>query len=133
MSTTGECCGWKSWAELAGWGEDVRPDAPRAARNAAVDFLEDHEARSDAAMPTLEDVRAARERIEDAIVRTPVVPALALSDRLPGPLHLKLENLQRTGSFKDRGALNRLLALTPEERARGVVTASAGNHAQAVA
>ncbi|HVX42032.1 MAG TPA: threonine ammonia-lyase [Gemmatimonadaceae bacterium] len=84
-------------------------------------------------MPTIADIRRARESIGDAIVQTPVVPALALRDRLRAPLHLKLENRQRTGSFKDRGALNRLLALTPDERARGVVTASAGNHAQAVA
>jgi len=84
-------------------------------------------------MPSLADVQRARELIADTIVRTPLVPALALRDRVAGPLFLKLENLQRTGSFKDRGALNRLLALTAEERARGVVTASAGNHAQAVA
>ncbi|HSQ30738.1 MAG TPA: threonine ammonia-lyase [Gemmatimonadaceae bacterium] len=82
---------------------------------------------------SLSDVEAARERIGESIVRTPVVPALALRDRLQAPLHLKLENTQRTGSFKDRGALNRLLELTDAERARGVVTASAGNHAQAVA
>lgn len=81
----------------------------------------------------LSDVTAARERIRDVVVNTPVVPALALRDRLPCALHLKLENAQRTGSFKDRGALNRLLALTPRERERGIVTASAGNHAQAVA
>ncbi|HTJ22846.1 MAG TPA: threonine ammonia-lyase [Gemmatimonadaceae bacterium] len=79
------------------------------------------------------DVEAARGRIGPSIVRTPVVPALALRDRLRAPLHLKLENKQRTGSFKDRGALNRLLELTDAERACGVVTASAGNHAQAVA
>jgi threonine dehydratase len=79
------------------------------------------------------DIDAARERIGAAVVRTPVVPALALRERLTGPLHIKLENLQRTGSFKDRGALNRLLELNADERARGVVTASAGNHAQAVA
>ncbi len=81
----------------------------------------------------VDDIIRAHERIAAAIVRTPVIPALALRDRLTGPLHLKLESLQRTGSFKDRGALNRLLALTPDERALGVVTASAGNHAQAVA
>ncbi len=81
----------------------------------------------------LGDITAARERIADSIVQTPVIAALALRDRLTGPLHIKLESLQRTGSFKDRGALNRLLALTPEQRALGVVTASAGNHAQAVA
>ena len=84
-------------------------------------------------MPTIAEVRAARERISDGIVATPVVPALGLRGRLPCALHLKLENAQRTGSFKDRGALNRLLDLSEEERRRGVVTASAGNHAQAVA
>ena len=84
-------------------------------------------------MPTLSDIHSARERIRDGVVPTPVVPALALRNRLPCDAWLKLENTQRTGSFKDRGALNRLLDLTPEERKRGVVTASAGNHAQAVA
>ncbi len=81
----------------------------------------------------LEDIRVARERIRSGIVETPVVPALGLPVDLPYRVHLKLENAQRTGSFKDRGALNRLLQLTDEERKRGVVTASAGNHAQAVA
>ncbi|HEY7878737.1 MAG TPA: threonine ammonia-lyase, partial [Gemmatimonadaceae bacterium] len=84
-------------------------------------------------MPTLIDIRAASERIHDSIVFTPVTPALALRDLVPSALFLKLENLQRTGSFKDRGALNRLLDLTPAECRRGIVTASAGNHAQAVA
>jgi len=81
----------------------------------------------------LDDIRAARERIRSGIVETPVVPALGLPVELPYRIHLKLENAQRTGSFKDRGALNRMLQLTDAERARGVVTASAGNHAQAVA
>ena len=84
-------------------------------------------------MPTLAEIRAAHTRVGDDIVLTPSVPALALRDGLPCALHLKLENAQRTGSFKDRGALNRLLDLTPDERRRGIVTASAGNHAQAVA
>ncbi len=84
-------------------------------------------------MPTVAAVRNARERISEGIVHTPCVPAPAFSDLIPCPLHLKLENLQRTGSFKDRGALNRLLDLSAEERKRGVITASAGNHAQAVA
>ena len=79
------------------------------------------------------DVRRAAERIRGAIVRTPVVPALSLRDRLPCAVHLKLESLQRTGSFKDRGAANRLLGMDAAERRRGLVTASAGNHAQAVA
>ncbi len=84
-------------------------------------------------MVTLADIQSARERVRDGIVTTPVVPALALRERLPCNLFIKLENTQRTGSFKDRGALNRLLDLTPDERKRGIVTASAGNHAQAVA
>lgn len=84
-------------------------------------------------MPSLADIQAARERIAADVVLTPTVPALALRDRLPCTLHLKLENAQRTGSFKDRGALNRLLDLDEGERSRGVVAASAGNHAQAVA
>lgn len=84
-------------------------------------------------MPRLADIRAAQARIAPATVRTPTIPSLALRDRLPCASHLKLESAQRTGSFKDRGALNRLLDLSPEERRRGLVTASAGNHAQAVA
>lgn len=82
---------------------------------------------------TLADIRAARERIRGGVVETPVLQALALRERLPCALHLKLETGQRTGSFKDRGALNRLLDLTAAEGQHGVVTASAGNHAQAVA
>jgi threonine dehydratase len=82
---------------------------------------------------TAADIAAATSRLAGRIVRTPLVPALALSARLGAEVHLKLETLHRTGSFKERGALNRLLALSEEERARGVVTMSAGNHAQAVA
>ncbi len=81
----------------------------------------------------LSHILNARNRIQAGVVTTPVVPALALRDRLPCALHLKLESAQRTGSFKDRGALNRMLDLTDDERRRGIVTASAGNHAQAVA
>jgi threonine dehydratase len=84
-------------------------------------------------MPSLADVRSARERIRDAVVVTPLVRATGLEDQLAAQLHIKLESLQRTGSFKDRGALNRMLDLSADEKARGVVTASAGNHAQAVA
>jgi len=84
-------------------------------------------------MLSLADVRSARERIRDAVVLTPLVRATGLEDQLTAALHIKLESLQRTGSFKDRGALNRLLDLSGDEKARGVVTASAGNHAQAVA
>ena len=84
-------------------------------------------------MPSLTDVLSARDRIGDAVVLTPLVRAAGLEVELAARLHIKLESLQRTGSFKDRGALNRLLDLSAEEKARGVVTASAGNHAQAVA
>lgn len=84
-------------------------------------------------MLSIGDVQAARERTAGGVVLTPVVPLTALAGRLPCPAWLKLESLQRTGSFKDRGALNCLLTLSPEARARGVVTASAGNHAQALA
>ena len=66
-------------------------------------------------------------------MHTPCKPSQAFHKELPCRLFWKYENLQRTGSFKDRGALNKLLQLTPEERRRGIVTASAGNHAQAVA
>lgn len=84
-------------------------------------------------MVRLSDIHAARGRISDGIVRTPCKPTIAFQDEVPCLLHWKFENLQRTGSFKDRGALNKILQLSDEERARGVVTASAGNHAQAVA
>ena len=84
-------------------------------------------------MPSVADIEAARYRIQAGIVRTPATPARGLADLLPCSIVLKLESFQRTGSFKDRGALTRLLDLTPEEKQRGVVTASAGNHAQAVA
>jgi threonine dehydratase len=84
-------------------------------------------------MLTISEVRAARERIADGILRTPCPPASGLHGIAPCRVHVKLESLQRTGSFKDRGSLNRLLDLTPAERVSGVVTASAGNHAQAVA
>ncbi len=82
---------------------------------------------------TLADIRAARARIADALVQTPCTESLVFGDVVPGRLFVKFENLQRTGSFKERGALNKMLQLSAEQRARGVVTASAGNHAQAVA
>jgi len=84
-------------------------------------------------MLSIEAIRAAAARIEGAIERTPFLPSHTLS-RLTGcKLHLKFENLQFTASFKERGALNKLLSLSEAERKRGVVAMSAGNHAQAVA
>jgi len=78
-------------------------------------------------------IQAARERIGNAVAVSPCAHSHALSRLAGSPVFLKLENLQRTGAFKERGALNKLLCLAPDERARGLVTASAGNHAQAVA
>ena len=74
-----------------------------------------------------EDLISARERIDARIVNTPCPRAPAFADLTDGQIHFKFESLQRTGSFKDRGSLNRLLHLSDEERRRGVVTASAGN------
>lgn len=82
---------------------------------------------------TLEDVRSAAGRIAPHVHRTPIVNSATLS-RLTGVnLGLKAENLQRTGAFKARGALNAILRLTPEQRERGVITLSAGNHGQGLA
>ena len=80
-----------------------------------------------------DDVVAARELLRDVISPTPVLRSRVLSELVGGPVFLKCENLQRTGSFKLRGAYLRIARLTDAERARGVVAASAGNHAQGVA
>lgn len=85
-----------------------------------------------AAHPTLDDVRAARAAIGDVARHTPVLPSATLSDRLGADVVLKAESLQRTGSFKVRGAANKVRALG-EDCANGVVAASAGNHAMALA
>ncbi len=82
---------------------------------------------------TLADILAARERIRSAIYLSPCPRSEVLSNLTGQQVFLKLENLQMTGSFKERGALNRLALLTPEQAAKGVVAASAGNHAQGVA
>jgi threonine dehydratase len=82
---------------------------------------------------TLADVLAARERVRGETYMTPCARSEMLSKLTGHNVYLKLENLQMTGSFKERGALNRLSLLTPAEAARGVVAASAGNHAQGVA
>jgi threonine dehydratase len=85
-------------------------------------------------MITKDDVLAASERIAPHVHRTPLVQSTRLGARAGGVrLHLKCECMQRTGSFKARGALNAMLQLSDGERARGVVTVSAGNHAQALA
>jgi threonine dehydratase len=84
-------------------------------------------------MITLVDVQAAAGRIAGHVIRTPTVPCHALSQATGADVMLKLDNLQVTGAFKERGAANRLALLTDNERGAGVVAMSAGNHAQAVA
>jgi threo-3-hydroxy-L-aspartate ammonia-lyase len=84
-------------------------------------------------MLTLEDVRAAARRVGNRIHRTPVISSQSFDDASGFTVFFKCENLQRAGAFKIRGALNKLLTLTPQERARGVVAFSSGNHAQGVA
>src|SRR4051794_18963895 len=83
--------------------------------------------------PTIDDIRGAVTRIQGAVIRTPMLVSRTLSESIGAEVWLKFENLQFTAAYKERGALNKLLQLTEEERARGVIAASAGNHAQAVA
>jgi threonine dehydratase len=84
-------------------------------------------------MVTLDDIVAARRVIEGRLHRTPLVGSAALGARIGAPLFFKPESWQKTGSFKPRGVLTKIAALSDEERARGLVAASAGNHAQALA
>ncbi len=83
--------------------------------------------------PTLDDVRAAAERIAPHLHRTPLLGSRSLSELTGQELSFKCENLQKTGSFKPRGAVNRIATLDPEAVDRGIITISAGNHAQGVA
>ncbi|MEY2439220.1 MAG: threonine dehydratase [Verrucomicrobiota bacterium] len=84
-------------------------------------------------MVTFEDVQAARARIKGAVFYSPCSPSIPLSEITGMEIFCKLDNLQRTGSFKERGARNALAQLPPEQQKRGVIAASAGNHAQALA
>src|SRR5690349_12620657 len=84
-------------------------------------------------MLSLSDIQSARERVRDRIHYTPLLSATRLGARVGATLLHKCESLQKTGSFKVRGALNRLSLLDDAARARGVITVSAGNHAQALA
>jgi threonine dehydratase len=83
--------------------------------------------------PTLEEIRQSAERLKGAVHPSPVVRSGHCSRVFGSEVYLKLENLQETGSFKVRGAFNRIFQLGPDEKKRGVITASAGNHAQGVA
>ncbi len=82
---------------------------------------------------SLDDVHRARERIVGRLHRTPLLSSRTLSERVGADVHLKAELFQRTGSFKPRGVLNKLATLSAEEKRRGVISISAGNHAQALA
>src|SRR5207245_2056323 len=82
---------------------------------------------------SVDDVHRARERIGDRLHRTPLVRSATLSDRIGADVHFKGELFQRTGSFKPRGVLSKLATLTEEEKQRGLISISAGNHAQALA
>ena len=83
--------------------------------------------------PILPEVLSAEERIRPHVLQTPLIHSMPLSDRTGADVYLKMESEQHTNSFKVRGAMNKVLSLTGEERSRGVVTASTGNHAQGVA
>jgi len=82
---------------------------------------------------TFADIEAARERIAGAVCYSPCQPSIPLSEITGMEIFCKLDNLQRTGSFKERGARNALSQLPPDQQKRGVIAASAGNHAQALA
>ncbi len=82
---------------------------------------------------SLDDVYRARERIGGRLHRTPLLPSTTLSKQIGADVLFKAELFQRTGSFKPRGVLNKLATLTDEEKQRGVISISAGNHAQALA
>ncbi len=82
---------------------------------------------------TLHDIYRARQRIATVVARTPVIRSSLLTEQVGASVYLKAESLQKTGSFKIRGATNKMLCLTTEEKARGVVTVSSGNHGRAVA
>jgi len=92
------------------------------------------QAKPEPALPvSIDDVRAAHARIRESIVRTPTLVSRTLSDMIGATIYLKFENLQFTAAYKERGALNTLLQLDEAARAKGVIAASAGNHAQGLA
>jgi threonine dehydratase len=127
---------WLSWCTIRGYVVITDPRTWRRShggrRNAAhVAHLRPVAMTSGAVRS--DDVVAARKLLRDVISETPVVHSRVLSEAVAGPVYLKCENLQRTGSFKVRGAYFRIARLSDAERARGVVAASAGNHAQGVA
>jgi len=95
--------------------------------------MTNHEPELPTVLPTIDDIRAAHRRIEPVVHRTPVVTCRSLSEMAGGELLFKCENFQRGGSFKIRGAYNRISSIPPEDRERGIVAYSSGNHAQGAA
>jgi threonine dehydratase len=81
---------------------------------------------------TLEHIYLAARRLKNQIRHTPFQPSQRLNKLLGAEIYMKMENMQHTGAYKERGALNKLCSLTDEEKARGVFAASAGNHAQGI-
>jgi len=81
---------------------------------------------------TMRDIYLARQRVAEIALRTPLIDSPTLSERSNTPAYMKLESLQRTGSFKIRGATNKLFSLSEEQKERGVITVSSGNHGRAV-
>jgi threo-3-hydroxy-L-aspartate ammonia-lyase len=98
-----------------------------------LDISHDTAEQRDVAAVSFEDIRAAAARLDGVAHRTPVLTSRTLDETVGAQVYVKCENLQRMGAFKFRGAYNRLAQLTPQERKRGVVAYSSGNHAQGVA
>src|SRR5439155_514440 len=102
-------------------------------RLAAIAWRRQNLARSCKRVITFKEIQAARDRIADAVFYSPCLPSIPLSEITGMQIFCKLDNLQRTGSFKERGARNALAQLSADQKKRGVIAASAGNHAQALA
>src|ERR1700733_8344069 len=135
----GSWCGRRS-ARAPGWSVRPRCCSPPTVTGpaseiagAGAESARLHSMTMESATVRPDDVAAAREVLRSVLAPTPLLRSRVLSERLGGPVFLKCENLQRTGSFKARGAYLRISRLTSAERACGVVAASAGNHAQGVA
>jgi threonine dehydratase len=111
----------------------VLPETRLAKKMSKPILIPSKPARAAAPAVSLAEIRIAMDRIRDSIYLSPCARSEYFSQLTGNSVYLKLDNLQRTGAFKERGALNKLLTLTAEERSRGVIAASAGNHAQGVA
>ena len=110
-----------------------RPSSPLPRREQLRRSSKEFQVRCSIHMIQLGDIQSALGRVRDSIYLSPCARSETFSKATGNTVYLKLDNLQRTGSFKERGALNKLLSLSAKERERGVIAASAGNHAQGVA